>query len=146
MGKIINFEKASKELLMGKNKKKKWAEKGTKMVSAKKKLTAGLLNVIAFMRIIDETMTRMKDTKQLSREVESELMTGLRFGRKILEEFFAMPKPEISRIWDSLDSKWITEKAMELYRDLTKKIIMSDEPAFHRGVKDLKVKFDETLK
>ncbi len=146
MAKIINLEQASKELQMRKNQKKKWAEKGSKMVPAKTRLTNGLLNTIAFMRIIDEAMTRLNATKQLSRDLELELMTSLRLGKKILHEFFALSEKEVDRIWKGIDDKFITKKATSLYKIVTKKIITSDEPAFSSGIKDMKMNFDETLK
>jgi len=114
---------------MTKNKKgpAPWA---TAADPTKKRLEDGIIQTIVYMRIISETMARLRKSKEMTSNLEIHLQSVFRASDKILKDFFKVSAKTIVKTGEKLSPDFINEKSGELGRALTKKIVMPGDKGF----------------
>jgi len=110
------------------NKPAKWA---TVADPAKKRLNFGISQTIAYMRIISETMSRLKVNKEMTPQLDLHLSSVFRAADMILKQFFKVSQNTIIETGNRVNPDFIDEKSRELVRSLTKRIVMPGEKEFN---------------
>lgn len=110
------------------------------------KLNTGITSTVAFMVVIDQTIGELKKEGQFTKKLEIELVTGLRFGDKVLRQFFKLTNENVKEIWDSINKVWVEGKVKEMKKMILKKIITPEESSFQGEFSKMTMDFDSRLK